>query len=152
WFFSHAPMEDIEAHNYQVTSIFDMESGELAFSLMINGFEFEKALMQEHFNEKYLHSDKYPKATFKGKILKLDELDLSKEGEHKVKIKGEMHIHGVSKEVETEGTLSAKAGKIIGKAKFPIVIEDYNIEIPSLVKDNIDKIIDVTVNIEYSEY
>lgn len=152
WFFSHAPMEDIEAHNYQSTSILDKESGDLAFSLMINGFEFEKALMQEHFNEKYLHSDKFPKATFKGKILNMDEVDLKKDGEYKVKVKGDMNLHGVTNEVETDGILEVKEGKILGKAKFPIVVADYNIEIPGLVKDNIAKVVDVNVDIEFTEY
>ena len=152
WFYSEAPMENIEAHNYQTTSILDKTNGDLAFSLMISGYEFEKALMQEHFNEKYMHSEKFPKSTFKGKIVNINEVDLSSEGKHNVKIKGDLTVHGVTKEVETDGVLEVKGDQIIGKAKFPVTVADYDIEIPSLVKDNIAKVVDVNVDITYDEY
>lgn len=152
WFYSQAPMENIEAHNYQATSILDSKTGEMAFSLMIVGFQFEKALMQEHFNEKYLHSEKFPKASFKGKILNLDEIDLSENGKYDVKINGDINIHGVTKNIQAEGTLEVQNGKILAKSKFPISVEEFNIEIPDLVKDNIAKVVDVTVDMEYEAY
>ena len=152
WFYSEAPLENIEAHNYQATSILDIGKGDMAFSVLIKGFEFEKALMQEHFNEKYMHSDKHPKSTFEGRILNLDKIDLTKPGVHKVRVGGKLTIHGVTKDVETDGTLEVKDGKIHGKAKFQVAVADYDITIPAVVKDNIAKILDVNVDVVYEPY
>jgi hypothetical protein len=149
WFFSTTPMENIEAHTHQATSILDISTGDIAFSMMIKGFKFEKALMEEHFNEKYLHSDKFPKSTFEGKIVNADKVDLTKEGIHKVKVAGKLTIHGVTKDAEAEGTMEVKDGKIIGKSKFPVTLADYNVTIPSVVKDNIAKVVDVHVDMVY---
>lgn len=151
-FYSEAPLENIEAHNYQASSVLDVETGEIAFSVLIKGFEFEKALMQEHFNEKYLHSDKYPKSTFKGEIQNMDDFDLSEPGEYEVLVKGELTIHGVTHDVEHEGTLEVKDGKISGYSKFPVRVADYDITIPALMKDNIADVVDVTVNLDYKPY
>lgn len=152
-FFSEAPMENIEANNYQATSILDINSGDMAFSVLIKGFEFEKALMQEHFNEKYLHSDKFPKSTFEGKIVNLSGVDFKKPGVYPVKVRGKLNIHGVTREVESDGTLEVKSdGKIIGKSKFPVAVADYDISIPTVVKDNIAKIVDVSVDIAYEPF
>ena len=151
WFFSHTPLEDIEAHNYQANSALDVISGDMVFSILIKGFEFQKALMQEHFNEKYMESDKYPKASFTGKVTNISSVNTKKNGVYPVTVKGKMTIHGVTKDVETKGTLEVKDGKILGKAKFPITVKDYNITIPAVVKDNIAEVIDVTVDVAYEE-
>src|SRR5689334_13278421 len=68
WFYASTPLENIEAHNHQVSSALNTANDSIAFSALNKGFEFERALMQEHFNENYMESDKYPKSTFKGKI------------------------------------------------------------------------------------
>jgi len=149
WFYSHAPLEDIEAHNNQVSSIIDLSTGNVAFSLLMKAFQFEKALMQEHFNEKYVHSDKFPKATFKGKIVNLDGIDATKEGEYPAKVKGELSIHGVTKEVEVEGKITFKDGKMLVNATFPVAVADYDIKIPAVVADNIAKVVDVHVEMSY---
>ena len=150
WFFSHTDIEDIEAHNHQSTSIIDLEKGEMAFAVLMNGFQFEKALMQEHFREKYVETEKYPKASFKGKIVNAKEFDFSKDGTYEVKVSGELTIHGVTKEIETMGTLEIKGEEILGKAKFQVEPEAYDIKIPSVVRDNIAKNVDVNVDIKYS--
>jgi len=150
WFFSHTVIEDIEAHNYQTSSILDTQKGELVFSILIKGFQFEKALMQEHFNEKYMESAKYPKATFKGKILNLASVNLSKDGSYEVDVLGELNIHGVSKTIETKATLLVEGQKIQATADFPAKIADYKIKIPGIVKDNIAKTIEVHVSMNYS--
>lgn len=151
-FFSTTPVEDIEAHNYQSSSVINFENGELVFSLLMKGFEFEKALMQEHFNEKYVESDEYPKATFKGLIVNFKDIDLSIDGEVKVKVIGNMTIHGVTQEVKSDGVLIINGGKVSSYAVFPLAIENYDIKIPSVVKDKIAKEVSITVEMDYKKY
>jgi polyisoprenoid-binding protein YceI len=114
-FYSSAPLEDITAENNQVTSIVDFGTGEMAFSLLMKGFHFEKALMEEHFNEKYVHSDKYPKSTFEGNITNIDNVDLTSDGEYEVDIEGKLTIHGVTKDVSTTGTIKVEGEKLSGE-------------------------------------
>lgn len=151
-FSSETPMEKIEAKNQQVISVLNTEDGEMAFSVLMKGFNFEKALMQEHFNEKYVESDKFPKATFKGKITNLEEVSFSKSGEYKVTVVGEMNLHGETKEVEAEGTLTVSDGKITGVSTFDLLLADFGIEIPKVVKDNIAESITIVVNTTYEPY
>ncbi|MEZ4827727.1 MAG: YceI family protein [Bacteroidia bacterium] len=151
-FYSHTAMEDIEANNHQVTSILDTGTGELVFAVLMKSFQFEKALMQEHFNEKYVESAKFPKSTFKGKIINVEEVNFAKDGSYKAKVTGDLTIHGVTKEVSTEGTIVVAAGKISASAKFPVAVADYDIKIPGVVKDNIAKEIEVTVEMNYQPY
>ena len=149
WFFSSAPLEDIEAHNRQVTSIIKTETGEMVFKVLMKGFQFEKALMQEHFNEKYVESDLYPESTFKGRIVNISELDFESEGTYKVQVEGDLLIHGVTKPVNAQGTLEVKENKILGKCTFQVAVADYEIKIPGAVKDNIAEVIDIHVDMEY---
>ncbi len=151
-FFSSTPVEDIEAHNYQATSVVDFESGVIVFRLLMKGFEFEKALMQEHFNEKYVESDEFPKATFKGEIVNLKEVNLAKNGSYEVEIKGDMTFHGVTNEVKTKGVFEVKAGKVTGKAEFKIVVAEYKINIPAVVRDKISKSVTISVDMNYRAY
>lgn len=145
-FYSHTPMEDIEAKNNQVSSLVDFSTTEMAFSLLMKGFHFEKALMEEHFNEKYVESDKFPKATFEGKYIATASIDPTKAGEHKVIVKGKLTIHGVTREVETEGSFSSNGqGVVTGRAVFQVKPADYDIKIPGVVKDNIAESIEITV-------
>ncbi|MGZ5302956.1 MAG: YceI family protein, partial [Bacteroidia bacterium] len=132
-FFSATSIENIEAHNKKATSVLDATTGNIEFAVLIKAFEFEKALMQEHFNENYMESSKYPKATFKGKIVNNSDVNYSKDGIYKIKTKGQLTIHGVTKDVETNGTIEVKGGKIIGISTFMVKPQDYNIEIPKLV-------------------
>jgi len=147
-FFSSAPIEDIQAVNLDVTSIFDSDNGNIAYSLPIQGFEFAKSLMQEHFNEKYLESDKYPKSTFKGSL----EGYKKKNGKQEVMAIGDLTIHGVTRKIEIPGTVELQKGTAIVNAKFPIAVADYEVEIPSLLFLNIAEVVDVTVNLNYKLY
>lgn len=150
-FFSHSPLEDIEAYNNQVSGVINMDNGEMAFTLLMKAFTFEKALMQEHFNEKYVESDKFPKASFKGKIVDFDKVKLA-DTPTKVTTTGTLTIHGVSREITTEGTLAKGKGNTIkGSSEFTIELDNYDIEIPSTVKDNISNTIKITVNMEYEK-
>lgn len=151
-FYSDTPMEKIEATNHQATSVVDLEKSEMVFSVLMKSFEFEKALMQEHFNEKYVESDKFPKAQFKGTFKAEKTVDLSKDGEYPVAVSGTMNIHGVDKEVQTKGTFTVKGGKLMGKAEFMLKLADYDISIPGVVKDNIAEEVKITVDATYEPY
>lgn len=147
-FFSDAPMEDIEAVTKKVTSIIDAEKGDLAFLIPIKTFEFDKKLMQEHFNENYMESEKYPNASFKGKLLKYNA---DQKGVQTVQAKGEMTIHGVKKDISVEGKLEMKGQKMVLTAKFPIRVADYKVKIPKVVFYNIAEVVEVTLNLTYEK-
>lgn len=149
-FYSKTPIEDIEAINNQVSSVLNMENGQLAFSLLMKAFSFEKALMEEHFNEKYIESHRYPKATFRGSIKSFDDLVLT-EFPTKATVEGTLKIRKKSKEIITEVILQRQGNKIIGTGEFPIYVADFDIKIPSAVRGNIAKKILVTVYMEYDE-
>jgi len=149
-FYSHTPMEDIEAKNYQVNSLVDFSTGDMAFSMLMKSFQFEKALMEEHFNEKYVESAKFPKATFEGKYVSGNPIDPRKAGEHKVTVQGKMTIHGVTRDVQTTGTFKADgSGTVVGTAVFTVKLADYDIKVPGVVKDNIAESIEISVKTEY---
>ena len=148
-FFSHTPMEDIEATNNQVSSILDTGSGDMVFAVLMKAFQFEKALMQEHFNEKYVESDKFPKAQFKGSLTNLDAIDFSKPGTYPAQVAGKLTIHGVTRDVETTGTVVVTESGVQAQAKFPVTLADYDISIPAVVRDNIAKVVDITVEMNY---
>ena len=146
-FYSSAPMEDIEATNNSALAVIEPESGKVAVSMLIKGFNFEKALMQEHFNENYLESDKYPKATFSGQLA--DPALLKKDGKFEAQITGQMTIHGVSKELTVPCQFEIMAGEIKVQSTFNLTVADFEIEIPKLVRNNIAKEVEVTANFKF---
>lgn len=148
-FSSDAPLEKIEAVNKSVTSVVDTESGKIEFAVLIKAFQFEKALMQEHFNENYMESGKFPKAVFKGQIENIEDIDFSKDGTYAARVGGQMTIHGVTKEEKMEGTFEIKEGKIGATSQFILIVADYGIEVPKVVRDNIAKEVEVKVNLKY---
>jgi hypothetical protein len=145
-FYSKTPLEDIKAENNQVFAAIDPGKKQIAFSLLVKGFIFAKELMQEHFNENYAESDKYPKANFSGSYT--GDVTPNKDGSYKVTIKGNLNFHNVTKAIEVPATIEVKNGHLLGIADFKLKPEDYNISIPSLVRDKIDKEISVKVNID----
>lgn len=149
-FFSEAPLENIEAHNHQVAGILDLTKNEVAISLLIKAFKFDKSLMEEHFNENYLESDKFPKAVFLGSFQGKETLDPNKSGIYPVSIDGKLTLHGVTKELKTTGTIEVVKNQLIAKTKFQISIEDYNIKVPTLVIKNIAEVVDVTVELPFT--
>lgn len=146
-FFSNTPLENIEAINNQVSSVINLETGELAFTLLMKAFVFEKALMQEHFNEKYVESDQFPKSTFEGKIENY-QFDVTSQD---VNISGTLTIHGQEKLINATATLESIDNGIHGHSTFSIDLDDFNIKIPSAVKDNIAKTILITVDLIYEK-
>ena len=145
-FHSKATMEDIEARNKTVMAVLDTKSGALQFSAQMKGFEFEKALMQEHFNENYVESGKYPKADFKGVVVNNSDINYAKNGTYTAKVKGKLTMHGVTKDVETTGTIKVDAGKLDANSTFNIQLSDYNVKIPSVVKDKVSNNIKIVVD------
>lgn len=146
-FFSKAPIEDISAENTQAASVINITSKQIAVIIPIRNFHFEKELMEEHFNEKYLESDKYPMASFKGLVLDSDSVFM--EGNHNATAKGILSIHGVEKEVELNGTISRAENIMTLKCEFKVALKDFNIVIPKLLFQNIAENIDVKVSLEY---
>lgn len=145
-FVSKAPLEDIDATNKTVTAVLDKKSGAMQFSVSMKGFEFEKALMQEHFNENYVESDKFPKAEFKGTVVNNSEVDYNKPGSYNVVVKGKMTIHGVTKDVVSNGVLKVNSDHIRAESTFNIQLSDYDIKVPAVVKDKISNNIKISVD------
>ena len=147
-FYSKTPLEDIRGENNQVYAIVDIGKKELAFSSLVKGFIFPKALMQEHFNENYMESDKYPKANFSGSFS--GNVDVKKNGIYPVTVKGKFSIHNTTQEVDLPAALEVKDGRLLGVAQFKIKPEDYHIDIPSIVRDKIAKELTVSVKVDCS--
>ncbi|MBK8054535.1 MAG: YceI family protein [Saprospiraceae bacterium] len=145
-FHSDTPIEKIEAQNKSSNCVLDIASGKLEFAVLIKGFQFEKALMQEHFNENYMESNKFPKATFKGQIDNYSKIDPAKNGKTTVKVSGDLTIHGVTKKMTTDAVITVVNGKIDADAQFSILVVDYGIVIPALVKGQIAKSVKVMVD------
>lgn len=145
-FFSSTPMENIEAFNNETASVLDASNGDFVFQVPIKSFKFEKSLMQEHFNENYMESGKYPKAEYKGKITDLKSVNFAKNGTYNVTSKGKLTIHGVTKDVEIPGTVTVKDKSVTINSVFKVKPKDYGIAIPGLVENKIAKEIEVTVN------
>jgi len=145
-FLSKAPLEEIEGKNKTVTAVVDSKTGAIQFAIQMKGFEFEKQLMQQHFNENYVESDKYPKAEFKGTISNNSTINYKKDGNYPAKVKGKLTIHGVTRDVETTGSLKINGGKIDANSTFNVLISDYNIKIPAVVKDKVSNTIKITVD------
>lgn len=132
-----AGAEKVQATNNAAICVLDAATGALQFSILLKGFEFEKALMQEHFNENYAESDKFPKCEFRGQVLDNNEVVYTRDGSYNVHVKGMLTLHGETREVVTEAKLTVKDGKIQAVAQFELALADYHIAIPSLVKDKV---------------
>jgi len=151
-FFSTAPMEDIVAHNNKVLSIVDLAKGEVAVDMLMKSFEFEKKLMQEHFNENYMESGKYPKSTFKGKFDVPAGLKNMDNGTYEVDVTGEISIHGVKKPLATKATLTVDNGVLSCGLVFNVKVKDHDISIPKVVVKNIAEVVEVTASFNFEVY
>ncbi len=148
-FFSYTSVENIKAENNQVLSIVDLQKGTIAVSMLMNSFIFEKALMKEHFNESYIESDVYPKATFEGNIVDFDPSD---KNDQTRMIRGTFTMHGVSKELEIKTKIERKGKNYILSGTFEALVKHYNIKIPPLLAGNIADSISVNFRFEYGPY
>jgi len=152
-FFSSTSVEDIKAQNNEVVSFLDTKRGELRFQVLIKGFVFPKAAMQQHFNAKeYMYSDSFPQSAFKGTITNLAEVNFTKDGTYKVKVKGDLTMHGITKPVTADGTITMAAGAATANAVIKINREDFKITVPAYTSSKISKVIEITVDCRYAPY
>lgn len=138
--------ERIEGKNRSATCVLDIKSGAIQFAVLMKGFAFERALMEEHFNENYVESNKFPRAEFRGKVKDIGQVDLGKDGTYSVKVKGDLTMHGKTKEVETTGKLTVKGGKVSANGAFTVKLSDFDISIPGLVADKVSKTASISVD------
>jgi hypothetical protein len=150
-FFSKSPLEDITAENNEVTSVINQPTGEIQFSVLIRSFRFKKSLMEQHFNESYLESGKFPKALFKGRIDNISSVNFGADGTYPVTVSGDLTIHGVTNKVSANGEIFVKNAVVSAQSNFNITLADYKITIPSVVKNNIAKTIAITVSCLYNQ-
>lgn len=144
-FYSKAPLESIEAFNKNATCVLDTKTGNIQFVVLMKGFAFQKALMQEHFNENYVESDKFPKSEFKGQLINNTDIIYSKDGSYPAKVKGKLTIHGETHDVEAGGIITVIGGKMRISSDFIILLSDYKITIPGIMTDKISKSVKISV-------
>jgi hypothetical protein len=149
-FFSHTALEDITAENKEVASVIDSESGEVAVIVKITAFQFEKKLMQEHFNENYMESEHYPKATFMGKITNNGEIDYENPGSYTVQVEGDMTIHGVVQKISESADMEVGGDGLVVRMKFMLDPSDYDIKIPKVVRKNIAERLEVSISLKHA--
>ena len=147
-FESKTPLEDIDARNSEVESKLMPSNGQVVFMLLMKSFQFENQLMEDHFNENYVESTKYPKADFRGFITNYNEIDFSKDGTYPARVKGSLTLHGVTKEIQTDATVIVKGGKPTAKTSFNIRLKDFNIG-GGLIGKKIAETITVKVDCQY---
>jgi hypothetical protein len=145
-FNSSSSVEKIEATNKGVGVKLNATTGDLDFVALNKSFVFAIQLMQEHFNENYMESDKFAKSTFKGKITNISAVNFAKDGTYNVNVEGNLSIHGVTKKVKVPGTVTIKGGKVNLNAKFVVTLADYGIKVPNEVKDKISKTSTIAVS------
>lgn len=148
--YSKAPIEDIEAKSEKGTSVYNANTGDFGFSMPTSSFVFEKSLMQEHFNENYMESDKYPVAIFKGKIS--GAVDVTKDGSYPVNATGVLTVHGISQNRTIPGTVSVQKGVVSITSEFIVKCADHKITIPTIVFHNIAETIKINVSATYDVY
>ncbi len=139
--------EQVAAKNNTASCVFDLATGEMAALALVKGFRFKVPLMEEHFNENYMESDQFPKATFKGKVINFDISKLSS-GKVTFDIEGDLAIHGITKKVKTKITFVQSGEKLISTAVFKVKPIDFNIKIPSVVKSKIAESVEITLKFE----
>ena len=146
-FFSKAPIEDIVAETQQAECALDAKTGKVSARVPMSSFVFKRKLMQKHYNENYLETDKYPTSVLEATIA--DMPDISRDGTHPVTLKGTLLLHGVKKAYDMAGTITTAAGKpVAAAAAFKVALADHQIEIPKLVIKKIAEVIDIKVSFE----
>jgi hypothetical protein len=151
-FFSETSMENISAVNHKVGSVWDVTTGQVEVSMLMKAFEFEKALMQEHFNENYVESNLYPKGLFKGKVSGVSAEDLAKPGKYNATLDGDLTLHGVTQHRTLKATVEVQpSGVVRAESDLNIRPEDHKITIPNVVRGQIAEEIQVKVRFDYQK-
>jgi len=146
-FFSETPVENIQAHNQKVTSLINLQTDSLVFKITQTDFKFKNSLMEEHYNENYVESEKYPFSVFRGKLDQ--KIDPKSNKVYKVKVNGILDLHGVRQKREIEGTVEVKNNVVKLHSEFFVKLVDHKIEVPKLVFEKIAEAVKVTVDGEY---
>lgn len=149
-FNSDAPIEKIHAENKLVNCILNTQTNDLAIKVVMKSFAFEKQAMQDHFNNDYVESDKFPNATFEGKIS--NAIDYTKNGKYTITVDGKLTIHGVTKTIKQTGTIEINTGKITAKSKFTIKLSDYGVIVPNDFVKKISNIVEIDINAVMTPY
>ncbi len=149
-FFSEAALENIAAVTKNGTSVITTTKNEFYFLVPIKSFEFKSSLMQEHFNENYMESDKFPDAKFAGKVN--EAIDWKKDGVYNVTVTGKLTVHGEAKDRTVNGVITIKNGIISIQSKFNIACKDHGIKIPSMMTEKIAEVVEVTVSGAYAPF
>lgn len=147
-FFSYTSVEDIQAVNNQVLTLFNPETSEIAVKILMRAFVFKKSLMHEHFNESYIESDLYPNATFNGNII---DFDTTQSTQTRI-IKGDFTLKNITKSIEVKATITKINEGYTITGTLDVFIDDYNINVPPLLSPNISKKIEVSFNFNYVPY
>lgn len=146
-FYSSAPIEDIEAITDKAVSALNIANNTVYFKVPIRSFRFQKSLMQEHFNENFLESDRYPYSTFNGTLV--NAVDFNKEGKYPVVVEGQLSIHGVTRKYREKGALEVNNGRITIASEFKVRLADHHVAIPKLLFKNIAEVVSVKVHATY---
>jgi polyisoprenoid-binding protein YceI len=146
---SVAAFEPVEATNKSTTVILKTATGDLAAQLFLTAFQFRVALMQEHFNENYMDSNTHPKAVFRGKLADFNFTELSIKKEYD--LSGSLTIKGIQKEITTTARVTLDGDKVIVSSKFTVAPQDFDIDIPNIVRKKIAETIHITLNYELVE-
>ena len=150
--FSETPLFTIEGVNQKVASIINTSNGEFVASTLVRSFKFEEALVEEHFNENYIESHKFPKAVYKGKIVDFDKIDLSKDGTYDVVVVGKLTIHGTTNDIKEKGKITVKGGVISATSTFDVSLAGYKVKVEETYKDAIKDAITLRINFNYKVY
>lgn len=145
-FVSDAPLEKIEAVNNNAMIVVDATNGAVECAVLIKGFQFAKALMQDHFNENYMESHLFPKGLYKGTITNIRDINLSRDAAYTASLKGELTLHGVTRPIVNTGQVVVKGGKISVASTFEVLVKDFEIEIPKVVRESVAEKVKVTVH------
>jgi hypothetical protein len=149
-FRSEAPQELISATSRSLHGLIDTDKRTFAFRIPMRSFKgFNSGLQREHFNENYVESEKFPEATFRGKII--EQIDFTKDGKYTVRAKGIMSIHGIEQERIIKSDVTIQNGKIHVESKFFVLITDHDIKVPKVVHDKVASEIEVVMNADFKK-
>jgi len=148
-FHASTPLETIDPVSNSASTVIALESGKIQCAVLVKSFQFHKALMQEHFNENYLESSKIPKATFSGQIVDFESIDIDTNGTYELSTRGTLKIHGVEKVITAPVIFVVKNKKLSASCTLDVVSSDFKIDIPSIVRDKIAKVITINIKADY---
>ncbi|TKG94722.1 YceI family protein [Puteibacter caeruleilacunae] len=146
-FNSYTPIEKISASSNQVIGSINKNSGAIEVYVTIQSFQFKNALMQKHFNQNYMESDRFPEATFYGTIKNLTLMQYNTPGTYQAQVTGFLTIHGIEQAIAGRGTAKVTKDSVLLSSELKVKPEDYNINIPALLRDNIAKVIEVQIKL-----